>query len=72
MHVYILYFRTNHFIHKVCMPTLVCSSAHSHKVVIMPKLRSACAIQLGDVEFIATLEFPPGMLPLQIQVLQVR
>ena len=37
----------------------------------MPKLRSACAIQLGDVEFIATLEFPIGMLPLQVHVLQV-
>ena len=37
----------------------------------MPKLRSAYAIQLGDVEFIATLEFPTGMLPLQVHVLQV-
>ena len=72
MHVYILCSRSNHYIHIVCMPTLVCSSAHSHKVVIMPKLRSACAIQVGDVEFIATLEFPTGMLPLQIHVLQVR
>ena len=72
MHVYILCFRSIHYIHIVCMPTLVCSSAHSHKVVIMPKLRSACAIQLGDVEFIANLEFSPGMLPLQIHVLQVR
>ena len=37
----------------------------------MPKLRSAYAIQLGDVEFIATLEFPTGMQPLQVHVLQV-
>ena len=64
-------FSSNYFIHVVCMPYLVCSSALSHKVIIMPKLRSACAIQLGDVEFIATLEFPTGMLPLQIHVLQV-
>ena len=83
MHVNILVFRSNYYIHIVCMPSLVCSSAHlcmpslvcssahSHKVINMPKLRSAYAVQLGDVEFIATLEFPPGMLPLQVHVLQV-
>ena len=38
----------------------------------MPKLRSACAVQIGGVEFIAALEFPIGMLPLEIHVLQVQ
>ena len=58
MHVYILYFRTNHFIHKVCMPTLVCSSAHSHKVVVMPKLRSACAIWVLHIAKVGSILLP--------------
>ena len=38
----------------------------------MPVLRSERVVRLGDVEFLATLDFPMGMLPLEIHVLQVR
>ena len=37
----------------------------------MPVLRSSCAVKLGEVEFFATLNFPNGMLPLEIDALQV-
>ncbi len=36
----------------------------------MPVLRSTCEVKLGDVQFIGSLDFPPGMLPLQIHILQ--
>ena len=38
----------------------------------MPVLRSACAVKLANVEYVAALEFPVGMLPLEKDVLQVR
>ena len=38
----------------------------------MPVLRSSCAVKLGEVEFMATLDFPTGMLPMEIHILQVR
>ena len=36
----------------------------------MPVLRSSCEVKLGDVQFLGSLEFPPGMLPQEIHVLQ--
>ena len=36
----------------------------------MPVLRSSCEVKLGDVQFVGSLNFPPGMLPLEIHVLQ--
>jgi hypothetical protein len=37
----------------------------------MPVLRSSCIVKVGDAEFLAALEFPLGMLPLELHVLQV-
>ena len=33
-------------------------------------LRSSCVVKLGDVKFVGSLDFPPGMLPLQIHIVQ--
>ena len=37
----------------------------------MPVLRSSRIVKLGDVELMATLDFPVGVLPLELHVLQV-
>ena len=36
----------------------------------MPVLRSSCEVKLGDVQFVGSLDFPPGMLSQEIHVLQ--
>ena len=38
----------------------------------MPVIRTSCAVTLGDVKFLATINFPIGMLPLELHILQVQ